>query len=38
MGEDLKIYGPFEKEDVSNIPRKVAEVLIKKNRAEEIKI
>lgn len=38
IGDDLNVYGPFEKEDISNLPKRVAEVLIKKNRAEEIKI
>ncbi len=34
---DLKIYGPFEKEDMCFIPEKVANTLIKKKRAEEMK-
>ena len=38
VGTDLNIYGPFEQEDVSLLPSKVADLLIKKNRAEEIKI
>ena len=38
VGDDLNVYGPFEREDISNLPKKVAEVLIKKNRAKEIKI
>ena len=38
VGTDLNIYGPFEQEDVSLLPRKVADLLINKNRAEEIKI
>jgi len=33
---DLQIYGPFEKEDVSHLPEKIANTLIKKKRAEEI--
>ena len=38
VGTDFNIYGPFEQEDVSLLPSKVADLLIKKNRAEEIKI
>lgn len=38
VGTDLNIYGPFEQEDVSLLPIKVADLLISKNRAEEIKI
>lgn len=34
---DLQIYGPFEKEDLSLLPAKVASTLMKKKRAEEIK-
>ena len=36
VGEDLNTYGPFEAEDVANLPVKVSEVLIKNNRAEQI--
>ena len=38
VGEDLNIYGPFEEEEVCNLPRKAADVLISKSRAEEIKV
>ena len=37
MTPDLQVQGPFEKEDISYIPEKVANTLIKKKRAEEIK-
>ena len=37
VGEDLNIYGPFEEEDISNLPLKVAKVLIKKRRAQKIR-
>ncbi len=30
-------YGPYEEEDVSKLPTEIADVLIKKERAEEIK-
>ena len=38
VADDLNIYGPFEQEDMSCLPRKTANLLIKRNRAEEIKI
>jgi len=38
VGDDLNIYGPFEAEDITNLHHKVAKVLIKKRRAQEIKI
>jgi len=37
VGKELEVYGPFEEEDIANLPREIAEVLIKKGRAEEIK-
>ncbi|MBN1502946.1 hypothetical protein JW930_05360 [Candidatus Woesearchaeota archaeon] len=36
LGEELEIYGPFEPEDVANLPTRIAELLIKKGRAEEM--
>lgn len=36
IGEDMQVYGPFEAEDIANLPEKVSEILIKNNRAEEI--
>lgn len=36
IGNDQKIYGPFEEEYVANLPSKVAELLIRNKRAEEI--
>jgi len=36
VGEDLEEYGPFEEEDMANLPREIAKVLVIKNRAEEI--
>lgn len=38
MGDDLNTYGPFEEEDLVNLPEKVAKVLIKNKRVEEMKI
>lgn len=37
VGNDLHIYGPFLEEDIANLPIRVADVLIIKNRAEELK-
>jgi DNA replication initiation complex subunit (GINS family) len=36
IGEDMQIYGPFEPEDIANLPERVSEILIKNNRAESI--
>lgn len=36
VGTDLNIYGPFESEDLANLPSRIAGVLIEKERAEEI--
>ncbi len=36
VGDDLKVYGPFEEEDIAALPLKVADILIKNNRAEDI--
>lgn len=37
IGKELEEYGPFEEEEISNLPRDIARVLIEKGRAEEIK-
>lgn len=37
LGKELEVYGPFEEEDIANLPFEIADVLIKKDRAEEIK-
>jgi len=36
VGKELEVYGPFEEEDMAHLPREIAELLIKKGRAEEI--
>ncbi len=36
VGEDMEVYGPFDTEDIANLPEKVSEILVKNNRAEEI--
>ncbi len=37
VGEELEEYGPFEEEDIANLPAEIADLLISKERAEEIK-
>lgn len=37
VGTDLFVYGPFEQDDVANMPEKIANLLIERKRAEEIK-
>lgn len=34
VGPELEIYGPFEPEDMASLPKEIADVLVKKNRAE----
>lgn len=36
VGSELEIYGPFDQEDMANLPREIADVLIAKGRAEEM--
>lgn len=36
VGTDLNVYGPFEEEDVASLPKAVADVLIKKEKARII--
>ncbi len=38
IGPGFKVYGPFESEDITNIPDVIANILVKENRAKEIKI
>lgn len=38
VADDLNIYGPFEQEDMSFLPKKTADLLITRKRAEEIQI
>lgn len=37
IGTDLQTYGPFEEENIAKLPADVADLLIKKEKAEEIK-
>ena len=37
VGKELEEYGPFEEEDIANLPAEIANVLIEKCRVEEIK-
>ena len=37
VGKELEEYGPFEEEDVANLPSEIAKILLDKGRVEEIK-
>lgn len=37
VGKELEEYGPFEAEEIANLPVEIANLLIAKSRAEEIK-
>lgn len=36
VGNDMKVYGPFEGEDIAALPLKIANILIKRDRAESM--
>jgi len=36
VGKELETYGPFEEEDVANLPKEIADVLVAKGRVEVI--
>lgn len=36
LGTDLNIYGPYDKEDVANLPKELAQLLVKKKRAKQL--
>ena len=37
VGPELEEYGPFEEEDIANLPAEIADVLISKGKADEMK-
>ncbi len=37
VGPELEEYGPFEEEDIANLPIEIADVLVNKGKTEEIK-
>ena len=37
LGPELETYGPFEEQDIASLPSRIANILIRKVRAEEIK-
>ena len=37
VGPELEEYGPFKEEDIANLPSEIADVLLSKGKAEEIK-
>ncbi len=36
VGKEKEIYGPFEEDEVANLPAIIADILVKKGRAEEM--
>lgn len=38
VGKSLEVYGPFESEDMANLPAEIARVLIQKERAVRVRI
>jgi DNA replication initiation complex subunit (GINS family) len=38
VGRELEVYGPFEPQDIANLPRQIADILINKGRAEKIEV
>lgn len=36
VGKELEVYGPFEEDDIANLPNEIADVLISKGRAEKM--
>lgn len=36
VGQELEEYGPFEEEDIANLPAEIANILVSKGKAEEI--
>ena len=37
VGKELESYGPFQEDDIANLPLKIADILIKKGSVEEIR-
>ncbi len=37
IGKELEEYGPFKEEDIANLPIEIAEILLNKEKVEEIK-
>lgn len=36
VGKELEVYGPFVEDDIANLPAEIADILLKKGRADEI--
>jgi DNA replication initiation complex subunit (GINS family) len=36
IGEEMEIYGPYQEQETASLPAKIADILIKKGRAEEV--
>ena len=37
LGKELETYGPYEAEEIATLPEEIVNVLLQKNRVEEIK-
>lgn len=37
IGKELEVYGPFEADDIANLPSQIADILVSKGRAELMK-
>jgi len=37
LGKDLEVYGPYDEEQITELPKELADILIRKGRAEEIR-
>ncbi len=37
IGKELEVYGPFESDDIANLPKQIADILVSKGRAELMK-
>jgi DNA replication initiation complex subunit (GINS family) len=37
LGKELEVYGPFEADDIANLPKQIANILVLKGRAELMK-
>ncbi len=38
LGLEMETYGPYEENDIASLPSKIANILVKKNRAEEMQL
>ena len=36
LGRDMKVFGPFDEDEIASLPSEIADLLVRKGRAEEI--